>query len=257
MKRSAAFLKIILPPLLAFAIAAAHAHGAAAKGGKGVRFTYFGHACFLIESLSSGATIFIDPFSGLDYPPPKAEPDVLLITHEHFDHNNAAAAKGDPVVLRGLTEDGGDWNDVSRKIRGVKIISVPTYHDEEQGKKRGKNTVFRIEMDGVVIVHAGDVGHVLSEKQAQRLKPVDVLLAPVGGYYTVEPAGAHEIAARLGPKIVIPMHYQTKYTRDLPIKPLKNFIAGRKNVEEIAGSVFTVTASGLPEEMKIVTLEPR
>lgn len=222
---------------------------------RGVRISYYGHACFALQGLSSRKTILIDPFSKLDYPPIRVRPDVVLVTHEHFDHNNVAAAKGEPLVIRGLKEDGKDWNEVDRDLDWVRIAGIPSYHDEEEGKQRGKNTIFMIEMEEMRIVHAGDLGHPLTDKQVAKLWPTDVLLVPVGGHFTIDPKKVMGIAGRIDPKLLIPMHYKTEYTGDLPIAPLSDFLKGKKNVKKLKGHEYTIFSSTLPKKLKIVVFK--
>ncbi|MEW6202149.1 MAG: MBL fold metallo-hydrolase [bacterium] len=229
----------------------------AAEKGKGVRIRNFGHACFLIESLSSGTTVLIDPYSGLDYPDFKVEADIVLMSHEHFDHNSLDKVKGKPEIIHGLAKEGKDWNKIDRKIRDVKIRAFPSYHDKKKGADRGKNTIFVVNIGGLSIAHLGDLGHVLEKKDAEKLSGIDILLVPVGGFYTIEPEEADEIASLLKPHILIPMHYKTKGSARLPIKSLDVFLKGKKNVEMVNSSVYVVSPDKLPKEMKIVALEPR
>ncbi|MFH1539239.1 MAG: MBL fold metallo-hydrolase, partial [bacterium] len=156
---------------------------------------------------------------------------------------------------RGLKEDGKDWNEVDVDLDWVKVTGIPSYHDKEEGKQRGKNTIFLIEMEGMRIVHLGDLGHPLTDEQVAKLWPTDVLLAPVGGHFTIEPEEVPKIAGRIEPKILIPMHYKTEYTEKLPIKPLDDFLKGKKNVKELKGYEYTIFSSTLPKEMTIVVFK--
>ena len=118
-----------------------------------LQIEWFGHACFLISS-ASGVKILTDPFDeSVGYPLPDVSCDIVTSSHDHFDHNNVSVAKGNPVVLKGQ----GEYEDEK-----VKVSSFETRHDEEDGRKRGKNQIFVIEVDGVRIVHMGDIGHDLS-----------------------------------------------------------------------------------------------
>ena len=229
----------------------------AAEKGKGVRIQNLGHACFLIENLSSGTTVLIDPYSGLDYADFKVEADIVLVSHEHFDHNSVDRVKGQPEIIRGLTKDGNDWNKIDRKIKDVHIRAFPSYHDRRKGAERGKNTIFVVNIGGLSIAHLGDLGHVPEKKEIEKLPGIDILLVPVGGYYTIEPGEADEVASLLKPRILIPMHYKTKGSGKLPIKSLDVFLKGKKNVEMVNSSVYVISPDKLPKAMKIVALEPR
>jgi len=228
----------------------------AAERGKGVQIHYFGHACFMLKNLS-GTSVLIDPYTGLDYPPLKVEADIVLITHEHFDHNAVGDVTGNPVVIHGLTKDGKGWNAIDKSFKDVHILAFPSYHDRNKGADRGKNTIFLIHIGGLSIAHLGDIGYVPTKEELKKLPPIDILLIPVGGFYTIEPEEADEIAAHINPRILIPMHYKTKGSGKLPIKPLDVFLKGKKNVEEVNSAVYVVSPEVLPKKMKIVVLQPR
>jgi L-ascorbate metabolism protein UlaG (beta-lactamase superfamily) len=196
-----------------------------------VTVKWFGQACFTL-TLSNGKTIAIDPYSEkLDYDLPEISADIVLTTHEHFDHNNTAAIKGDPTVLRGLTKGGADYNKIDYKEEGVNIYNVNSYHDEENGSKRGKNSIFVIRTGGRSIVHLGDLGHVLSNKQVAEIGQVDFLLIPVGGHFTIDASGADKVISQLKPKVVIPMHFKTDKTGKLPISTKADFLKDKRYVE--------------------------
>jgi L-ascorbate metabolism protein UlaG (beta-lactamase superfamily) len=206
--------------------------------------TWLGHSCFRIKGRE--ATIITDPYDskvGYDLGRPKA--DIVTISHDHHDHNFVQGIKGEPKVIAGPGE---------YEISDVLITGIRTYHDEENGQKRGKNTVYLIEMEGVTFCHLGDLGHVLTTEQVEAMEKVDVLFIPVGGFYTINAAQAAEVISELEPKIVIPMHYLTKEV-DMPIDPVDKFAKeiGLKNVEP--QEKLTVKSSSLPEEMQVVILE--
>ena len=181
-----------------------------------MRIRWFGHSCFFLEPDSGHPTILTDPFDdSVGYPVPKVTPEIITESHQHFDHNAHRLIKGKYRVLK----DTGTFEE-----KGTKINGVLTYHDKSQGRERGKNIVFRIEFpDGTSVVHLGDLGHLLDERTLKMLKPVNLLLIPVGGYFTIEPDEAKKICEQLEPNLVIPMHYKTKYL-NFPIKPVENFL---------------------------------
>ena len=133
--------------------------------------------------------------------------DAVTVSHEHSDHNNVALATVTPLVLRGLA--GSDWAKVDQTVKGVRIRTVNAYHDDKQGSARGKSAIFVFEMDGLKIVHLGDLGIKLDDDQLKQIGAVDVVMIPVGGYYTIDGKTAAEVVAQLNPKIAVPMHYKT------------------------------------------------
>lgn len=162
--------------------------------------TPLGHSCFLLEE-STGTRVITDPYSsdiGITLPPVSA--DVVTVSHSHYDHNNVKAVLGHPMVI-----DKPGMHDV----KGVQIFGLNTYHDEHNGAKRGSNVIFNIRMDGVNVCHLGDIGHGPSPMMIEAIGPVDILLIPVGGTYTIDAEVAKEYVDRLMPSVVIPMHFKT------------------------------------------------
>ena len=165
-----------------------------------MRIKWCGQSCFMITS-ESGITIITDPFGKLPYRLPDVQPDIVTVSHEHVDHNNTKALKGNFILFN---------KPVEAEEKGVAIRGVETFHDNAGGKKRGKNTVFILTVDGIAICHLGDLGHVLTEDQTKGIGEVDILLLPVGGRFTIGAAEAVTIKEQLQPAITIPMHYRTK-----------------------------------------------
>lgn len=160
---------------------------------------WYGQACFRIQS---GATvIFIDPFAKtIGLQPPRGEAQLVLVTHDHADHNNAAALGGDFFLVDGPGE---------YEVKGIKITGISSFHDNAEGKERGLNTMYRVEVEGMVLAHVGDLGQkTLSDEQLEQMGEVDVLMVPVGGVYTIDGEQAAAIVHKIEPKLVIPMHYK-------------------------------------------------
>jgi len=212
--------------------------------------TYFGHSSFRIKGKT--ATVVTDPYDpvdvGLKFPKHIAA-DIVTVSHGHKDHAAVAQIEENPYVVRGPGE---------YEIKGVGIIGLSTYHDEEKGVKRGKNTIYRIEIDGVALVHLGDLGHTLSTDQVDALDGVGILMIPVGGVYTIDPATAVEVINELEPSIVIPMHYGRADLNQKEFGGLAQLSAFLKEIgkEDVAAQPkLSITRDKLPAEMQVVVLE--
>lgn len=178
---------------------------------------YYGHSMFRI-SLAGGPAIVMDPYYAFyDYPARRVTADVCSISHHHSDHDGLASLAGSPRII----DTPGDH----QPLKGVTLTGIPTWHDDAQGAKRGGNLIFLLETEGLRIAHLGDLGHGLTQSQAAALHGLDILLLPVGGYYTIDGAAACHVMARLAPKLTIPMHYQTAASAAMPIAPLADFLA--------------------------------
>lgn len=210
---------------------------------------YLGHAAFLLQV--GGTRFLLDPFDpNSGYGKLDLEADYITISHEHMDHNYIAAAPmGKPI--RGLSPDGLGWEDVSLSLTGVNIFTVPAYHDNAAGKLRGRNAIFVFDTGNMRFVHLGDLGHQLSPEQADKLIPVDVLLVPVGGHFTLDAQEAWQLVEVLQPAVVIPMHYRTEATRNWPIAPLDEFVKGRENMRKDKEAVVKISKGALPQEREI------
>ena len=177
-------------------------------------FTCIAHAMFLLE-LENGTRIVTDPVgedSGFPVTPVKA--DLALVSHQHHDHNALQSVTGARVI---------DAAGVYCPEQDVRITAVKSFHDDAQGAKRGENLLFLIEAEGLRAAHLGDLGHLPTPEQIAALAPVDVLMIPVGGFYTIDAAQAKETARLLGAKIILPMHYRTSMNADWPITPIGDF----------------------------------
>jgi len=220
-----------------------------------MKLTYFGHAMFLLEG--DGTSVLIDPYDEqCGYTLPRLAPAFVVVSHEHFDHNNVQLAQGSPKVIRALRQEGADWADLHEALGPFSLSTVPTYHDEARGTKRGKNAMLIFEGEGLHLVHAGDLGHPLSVEQVKALGRVDVLLIPVGGHYTIDAREAHGVVEQIQPRVVIPMHYKTEVNEGWPITPVEPFIRGQARVKQQGHSV-TVSAAALPAEREIWVLRYR
>lgn len=213
-----------------------------------MKIRFLGHASFLITS-DQGTRVITDPYrsgcfdGGIGYGPITEEADIVTISHEHDDHNETSI-NGRPEFVRGPGR---------HKAKGISIEGTPTFHDAGSGQDRGKNTAFKILMDGMDIVHLGDLGHTLSADDVTKIAPVDVLFVPVGGYFTIDAQSADKVIKDLQPKVVIPMHFKTDKC-GFPIAPVDDFTRGR-NVKTIEGDL-EIRKEGLPEETTIYVMQP-
>jgi L-ascorbate metabolism protein UlaG (beta-lactamase superfamily) len=210
-----------------------------------MKIKWLGHASFVITS-DTGTKIITDPYEvggGVNYGPIKESADIVTVSHDHADHNNVAAVQGSPRVVRGTVE-----------VKGIKFNGIPTYHDDAGGGKRGKNTILCFEVDDVRVCHLGDLGHQLSDSQLAELGKVDVLLIPVGGFYTIDAKVATQLGDRLKPKVIVPMHYKTDKC-DYPIAGVEEFLRGKKEVRRLDASQVEFKAGELPATTQIVVLK--
>lgn len=208
---------------------------------------WLGHACFLLQS-EDGTRVLTDPFDEtVGYPQPIRAVDIVTVSHQHFDHNAVERLPGSPEIVEGPGE---------QRHRGITFTGISTYHDGLKGAIRGSNTIFAIEIDGVRIAHMGDLGHLLTEKQAEALGAVDVLLLPVGGTFTIDADEARQTLEQLKPSITVPMHYKTRYI-DFPITGVDMFTRHFRDVTTMPR--LTVDRASLAAvsktEPKIVVLE--
>ena len=168
-----------------------------------MKIEYLGHSCFKLTE-STGTTIITDPYSdeiGIQLPKGLTA-DAVTISHAHYDHDNVGAIEGKPTIFR---------VDGFYELPGVEITGIKSYHDTEEGAKRGENVIFKFRMDGMDICHLGDLGEDCSAELIEMLLPVNILLIPVGGTYTLDSEQAKEYVDRIMPDIVIPMHYRSKH----------------------------------------------
>jgi L-ascorbate metabolism protein UlaG (beta-lactamase superfamily) len=204
-----------------------------------MRVEWFGQSAFRLDA--GGKTVAIDPFGDMtalsrdrgiqwDYPAiAGVEPDLLLVTHEHGDHNAVEAIDGEPHTLRSTAG--------SLDSPLGPVTAIASEHDESAGTERGPNTIFVFELDGVRIAHMGDFGQSeLREEQAAAIGEIDLLFVPVGGGPTAGAAQAAAIVARLSPRWVVPMHYRTPRIGFL--ETADEFLAHAKHVARLDGPVF-------------------
>jgi len=213
---------------------------------KSVRINYLGHAAIKIKSRKT--SVVVDPFSkeSVGFPMKKTKAQIVVCTHEHADHASLEGVKNEsPFLIKAPGE---------YELHEVFIKGIESYHDKKKGKERGKNTIFIIKAEGVSICHLGDLGCSLTEKQIDQINGVDVLLIPVGGFYTIGPEEAVKVIGQIEPSIVIPVHFKTKDHKIEKLEPIDVFL------KEVGGKVreeerLVISKGSLPEETEVVVLK--
>ena len=208
-----------------------------------MEITWLGHSCFRLRS--DQLAILTDPFPdsiGLQM----GEQQALAVTvsHHHAHHGHGEGVGGDPKLIRGPGE---------YELSGIYITGMMTPRGEEDPPEK-RNTVYLIEMEHLRLCHLGDISGVLSSRQVEELKPLDILFLPVGGVCTLGISRAMEIVQNLGPRVVIPMHYSLPGLR-MELMGLDLFLKEMGLSEVQPQARLNVTTSTLPQEMRMVILE--
>jgi len=209
--------------------------------------TWYGQACFKIQS--GERTMIIDPYAkSIGLNPPQVSADLVFVTHEHADHSNIHAVKGDYFLINGPGE---------YEIKGIKARGISSFHDNERGAKRGLNTLYLIEAEGIKILHMGDIGQErLEDRQLEELGSVDILMIPVGGFFTVDAKQAVNLINQIEPKVVIPMHYKIPKLTITQLAGVNEFLEEFGEDEVVAQDKLTIRktdlAGGEEEQTKVV-----
>ena len=209
-----------------------------------MKIEYLGHSSFKLTE-STGTSVVCDPYDGsVGFDMGKVRADAVTVSHGHFDHNNVKAVEGNPIVLD---------KECSYDLPGVEIDSIKSFHDRQRGKQRGENLIFKFRMDGIDVCHLGDLGEDCSSELIDLLLPVNVLLIPVGGTYTITAEMAKEYVDRIMPDIVIPMHYKSKDCK-LDISKVDEFLDlfDEECVEELEGSELELMRSDFEGGTRVI-----
>lgn len=205
---------------------------------------YLGHAFFKM-TLDNGTVIAFDPYGSFyDFPKRSIKADVCLVSHHHHDHDGMECIPDGAQVI----DTAG-----THRVNGAVITGISTWHDDKQGALRGSNTFYVVEAEGLRIGHAGDLGHVPDAKQLKQIGRLDVLMLPVGGYYTIDSPTALEVCRLLQPTTVIPMHYRTKYDEEMPTTDLNAFLSLVK-AEDTQMPLVRITKADVLERPQVITL---
>ena len=209
-------------------------------------FRWFGHTCFRIRARE--ATILADPVSrATGYTLPKATPaDVITLSSDQNPNLSLDGLKAEATILRGPGE---------YEVHDVFVTGIRTFRDANHGAERGYNTAYVIEIEGMRVCHLGTLGHALVEDQAEAVINSDILMVPVGGGETLEPAVAVEVVARIQPKLVIPMQFATEFG-DHAAKGVDQFCKELGIELPTPEDKLTIRQSDLGETLRVVTLLP-
>ena len=209
--------------------------------------TWLGQSCFRLRG--KNAAVVTDPFPpALGLRLPRQEAEVVTVSHEHDNHSYTQAVREGAFVVHGPGE---------YEVAGVSVIGFSTFHDAEKGAKRGRNTVYLIEIDDVRVCHLGDLGHPLDDADAETVASVDVLLVPVGSRTAINAAQAAEVVRQLEPRYVIPMHYATPGVK-VQLDGVDRFLKEMAVTTFEAQPKLAVQASSATEfETKVIVLEPK
>jgi len=215
---------------------------------------WYGHSCFKISTKPEGrgsgedVVIFTDPYNKeIGLRPPQGRADIVTVSHNHFDHNNAEALRGEPAVL----DLPGEYS-----IKGVSIKGVNSFHDKKEGAEKGLNTIFVFESEGIRFCHLGDLAHALDKKQLEEINGVDILAIPVGGRFSLNGKEAKAVVDQVEPKVVLPMHYKIRgskfqgedeksFCKEIEICPrekMPKLILKKKDLENEKIQVFLMEA---------------
>lgn len=208
--------------------------------------TWLGHACFRMRG-REGVVLTDPPDPKSGHAIPRTEAGLVTMSHDHPGHASLRSVAGEPVVLRGPGE---------YEVRDVLVTGVGTFHDDDKGAARGRNTIFTIRLDELLICHLGDLGHTLPAADLDRIGDVDIALVPISGPDTnLSAARAAEVIHQLEPKVVVPMSFDPDDAKkDTPFMRLLHEL-GVKDLEPVAK--LSVTRSTLPENLQVVALDSR
>jgi len=210
-----------------------------------VEVSYLGHASFKLSG--KDISIVCDPFSekmvGRKFP--RVEADVVTVSHDHPDHAEKGAVRGDFVCF----DSPGEY-----EIKGSEIVGIKSFHDNQEGAIRGQNTIFIYDIDGLRFCHLGDLGHELGGEQIEKIDGIDVLFIPVGGHFTIDAKIASKVISSIGPRIVVPMHYAGNKIEGLD--PVEGFLK-EIGKEPRRVSELKVKKKELPENLEVYVLSPK
>jgi len=217
-----------------------------------MEISWLGHACFQLRG--KNVVLITDPFPPQSAPvvgegarKAKLNASIITVSHNHSMHSFVERVGGHPRVVRGPGE---------YEISDVLITGVASYHDNQRGEIHGRNTIYVIHMDDLVLCHLGDLGHTLQENQLEEVADADILFIPIGGGNALNPTQAAEVISQIEPRMVIPMHYSATPTGEISSE--LTLFCREMGVETIEPqSKLSVTRNSLSVEMQVVLLSIR
>jgi L-ascorbate metabolism protein UlaG (beta-lactamase superfamily) len=202
---------------------------------------WYGQSCFKIQSKDT--VLITDPFDKkIGLRPPFGSADIVTISHDHYGHNNFQVIKNDPFVINGTGE---------YEIKKVVIEGIDSYHDNQEGKEKGLNTIYVIKTEDIIICHLGDLGqNNLINGQLEKIGQIDILFIPVGGVFTIDWKSASSIISQIEPRIIIPMHYKIPGVKGelLKLDTVDKFCKEHGVSPKDAVSKFSIKKKDLPQE---------
>jgi len=207
-----------------------------------LKIRWHGHACF---EITDDQTIVTDPHDGksIGIPTPQVIADIVLISHNHYDHNSVKTVEKESSKVINETR--------KRTIESMTFKGYDSFHDENDGAKRGENIIYKFMVDDITFCHLGDLGHQLNEYLAKKLRGIDVLFIPIGGTYTLDADDAWRIIEHIQPTVIIPMHYKIDGL-SLPIAGVDPFLKQSKQYKILkVGNEIDIEKEELPAEPEI------
>ncbi len=214
-----------------------------------MKIKWYGHAAFKITT-DKGIGMIIDPYEpgayngALSYGKIDEEADIVLTSHDHADHNYIKTIAGEYTLI----DKAGEYD-----LQGIKIKAFSSFHDATSGKERGGNLIFVIAADDLTLVHTGDIGHDLDADMLKKIGKVDIVLLPVGGFFTIDASQAAKMISTLAPRLTIPMHYKTDKC-GFPIAPVEEFTKGKNNVRVLDKEEVEIRKENLPAQTEVLVL---
>jgi len=209
---------------------------------------WLGHSCFKV-TLKNGTRILLDPYDDhIGYTPQEVEADIVTVSHAHHDHSDLSHVTGNYTVVK---EPG------VHTFGDLTIEGIQTWHDKEQGAKRGENICYILSVNGMRLCHMGDIGSIPDDDLIQKIKGSEILLVPVGGNFTIDACEALKICEMVAPNVIIPMHFKTPAST-LDIAPLSDFLeaAGREyDVSHLGKCYLKIDKATLKKRTRIIVME--
>jgi L-ascorbate metabolism protein UlaG (beta-lactamase superfamily) len=219
---------------------------------------YLGHSSFFVSSRNS-TSVIIDPYGTyLGYQFPLIQSDVVVVSHEHKDHNADWRVTGNPIVIKRTCDFPVEHElPVKRTGETLTFKGIPTFHDDASGRKRGPNTVFIWEMNNIRVCHLGDLGHLLTPQQLKDIGRVDILFLPVGGKITLGSSSAALLVNQLSPRLIFPMHFKTRQIDGLGLaeEEIDSFTGRMSSVDVISSLAYEVTNERLKSNNRVILLD--